>query len=136
MTKKWTIPAIVAVFMVAGGSAVSAADHYTDPVGDAGGSAPDIVACTLSESEDGPLVTISVEFAEEPPLETYTDVVFIDLAADSDPELSDEDNTDYIVGVHAVGLPLLLDSGRICTMPRDSATCTYTSWMSLSRAPR
>lgn len=118
MTSRPSVPAMVAMvamLVLAGGSAAVAAERYEDAVGDATGSAPDIVACTISEPDDGPVVAISVEFASEPPLETdmetYTDVVFIDLASDPDPALTDEENTDYIFGAHAVTLPEYLGSG-------------------------
>jgi len=102
------------------------ATRHEDPVGDATGDAPDIVACTISEPDDGPVVAISVEFASEPPLETdmetYTDVVFIGLVTDPEAtptleaqgEGKDEasaDETDNIFGAHAVTLPEYLESG-------------------------
>jgi hypothetical protein len=123
MSRTWIIPAMVIALALAGGGVVSATEpdegqRIDDPVGDATGTAPDIVACTISEP-DGPLVSIDVEFASEPPIstdmETYTDVIFIDLAVDpeGDMETLEEarDETDFIIGTHAVTLPEALERG-------------------------
>jgi len=126
MSRTWTALAAATLLAAAGGSIVAATESYEDPADDATGDAPDIVTCTISEPDDGPVVAISVEFASEPPLgtdmETYTDVVFIDLVTDPEPtptpkaQGADEDDpnadqTDYIFGAHAVTLPEYLESG-------------------------
>jgi hypothetical protein len=113
-----------AVFVLAGAGPASAAETYQDSVGDATGDAPDIVAVTIEDSGDMPVVGISVEFASEPPLgtdgETWTDVVFIGLVTDPEigpdgrPEsrvaLVDPD-ADYTIGAHGVSLPQYLEAG-------------------------
>lgn len=116
---------VLAVALVlAGAAAASAAETYQDAVGDATGAAPDIVAVTIEDSEDMPVVGISVEFASEPPLgtdeETWTDVVFIGLV--TDPETGPDGQplsrvalvdsvADYTIGAHGVTLPDYLEAG-------------------------
>jgi hypothetical protein len=113
-----------AALLLASAGAASAAETYQDLVGDATGAAPDIVAVTIEDSEDMPVVGISVEFASEPPLgtdeETRTEVVFISLVTDPEtgPDgrplsrvaLVDPD-ADYIIGAHGVTLPQYLEAG-------------------------
>lgn len=131
MFRMWAITAVIAVLALPGSASVCAVENeattlpgdqpsrFEDPVGDAVGAAPDIVAVTVSEPDAGPVVAISVEFASEPPLrtdmETYTDVIFIGLSSDPDAELTvklqSEGETDYVVGTHAVTLPGELESG-------------------------
>jgi hypothetical protein len=115
---------LAAALLLAGAGSAAAAETYQDPVGDATGAAPDIVAVTIEDSEDMPVVGISVEFASEPPLgtdeETWTDVVFISLVTDPEtgPDgqplsrvaLVDPD-ADYTIGAHGVTLPQYLEAG-------------------------
>jgi hypothetical protein len=120
MSRSWIIAAGTMALVLAGSSAVCAAERTEDPPGDVIGDAPDIVAVTFSQPEDEPRVSVSIEFAEDPPLETdmetYTDVVFIHL--DVDPETiqtiqfeTEDDEYDYIIGTHAVQLPIFVESG-------------------------
>jgi hypothetical protein len=113
-----------AALVLTGAGSAAAAERYQDPVGDATGAAPDIVAVTIEDPEDMPVVSVSVEFASEPPLdtdeETWTDAVFISLVADPDtgPDgrplsrvaLVDPD-ADYTIGAHGVTLPQYLEAG-------------------------
>jgi hypothetical protein len=110
--------------VLAGAGSAAAGERYQDLVGDATGAAPDIVAVTIEDSEDMPVVGISVEFASTPPLgtdeETWTDVVFIGLVTDPEtgPDgqplsrvaLVDSD-ADYTIGAHGVTLPQYLETG-------------------------
>ncbi len=119
MRRRWTIPAAAMALVLAGSGTVCATERVEDPVGDAVGEAPDIVAVTFNEPEGEPRVSVSVEFAGDPPLETdpetYTDVVFINL--DCDPVTAQtvafgvEDDVDSIIGAHAVQLPGFVESG-------------------------
>ena len=119
MSRSWIIAAGTMVLVLAGSSAVCATERTADPLGDAIGDAPDIVAVTFDQPADEPRVSVSLEFAEDSPfdsdMETYTDVVFIHL--DVDPELVNtvrfetEDEYDYIIGAHAVQLPIFVESG-------------------------
>jgi len=123
MTRMWTITMIVALFTMLCGAqaaaigtepdtALAMPGRLEDPVGDAVGGAPDIVAVTVSEPDDGPLVAVSVEFASDPPLgtdmEIYTDVVFVDLVCDPEEALTvgleGQSVTDYVFGTHGVTL--------------------------------
>lgn len=115
---------LAAALMLAGATPASAVERYQDPVGDATGAAPDIVTVTIEDSEDIPVVSISVEFASEPPLdtdeETWTDIVFIGLV--TDPETGPDgqpvsrvaivdSDADYTIGAHGVTLPDYLEAG-------------------------
>lgn len=121
MRMPWTAAVGVIALVLGGSGAVGAAERIEDAVRDAVGGAPDIVAVTVSEPDHGPLIAVSVEFADDPPLDTdwenYTDVVFIDLACDPEVALLVEDSnaaddpTDYIFGAAAVQLPEYLESG-------------------------
>ncbi len=123
MSRIATMPAIALALALAAGGVASATEpdegqHVDDPLGDATGTAPDIVACSISEP-DGPTVSISVEFASEPPIttdmETYTDVIFVDLAVDPEGAMATteqaREETDFIIGTHAVTLPEALERG-------------------------
>lgn len=119
MSRSWIIAAGTMALVFAASSAVCAAERTEDPLGDVIGDAPDIVAVTFSQPEDEPRVSVSIEFAEDPPLETdmetFSDVVFIHL--DVDPEAAQtiqfdtEDEYDYIIGTHAVQLPIFVETG-------------------------
>jgi hypothetical protein len=130
MIRIWTITAIIAALTLLGGacalaveaeptsSVANQASRFEDAVGDAGGDAPDIVAVIISEPDEGPVLAISVEFASEPPLrtdmETYTDVVFVDLVCDPEAPLTvevEEHETDYVFGTHGVTLERDAESG-------------------------
>lgn len=123
MSRIRIITAVIAALVLAGSTPATAIGtepdttlatpgRLEDPDGDAVGGAPDIVAVTVSEPEDGPLVAVSVEFASEPPLgtdmATYTDVVFVDLICDPEETLTvgleGQSETDYIFGTHGVTL--------------------------------
>ena len=127
------------------------ATRHEDPVGDATGDAPDIVACTISEPDDGPVIAISVEFASEPPLETdmetYTDVVFIGLV--TDPRLRRPSRPRARARTKPARMRPTTSSvltpspsrstsspARICTSPRAPATCSGMSstWLSMVRS--
>jgi hypothetical protein len=116
--------AMTMALLLALSTAAAGAERHEDAVGDAVGMAPEIVAVTVAETDIPPLVSISVEFASEPPLrtdeETYTDVVMIGLLAD--PEVDSDGQptdrvvlaqfaADYIIGTHGMMLPTELDSG-------------------------
>jgi hypothetical protein len=97
--------------------------RYEDPVGDvAGGMGPDIVAVTVSQP-DPASVSISVEFASEPPL-TYdleadprwADVLSVAIGTGPDGVTADPDGhpvTDFDTGVHGVTLERDLEQGAV-----------------------
>ncbi|MGD8485884.1 MAG: hypothetical protein PVH07_04515, partial [Chloroflexota bacterium] len=105
MSRSWTITAGAIVLALAGSSAVCAAERTEDPLSDAIGDAPDIVAVTFSQPEDGSRVSVSIQFAGDPPLKTdmeiSTDVVFIYLHVDPEAvntiQFETEDEYDYII---------------------------------------
>ena len=120
MRKSWIIGAGTMALLLAGSSTICATERIEDPLGDVVGDAPDIAAVTFSQPEGEPRVSLSIEFAAEPPLETdeetYTDLVWIHL--DVDPETAqtiqfetEDDEFDYIIGTAAVQLPLFLETG-------------------------
>jgi hypothetical protein len=119
MSRSWIIAAGAMALVLAGSSAVCATERTGDPLGDVIGDAPDIVAVTFSQPDDEPRISVSIEFAEDSPfdtdMETYTDVVFIHLAVDPEAvqtvQFETEDEYDYIIGAHAVQLPILVESG-------------------------
>ena len=88
----------VALVLAAGITAV-AAERYEDAVGDMDGDSPDIVAVTVSEPEEGPVIRFEIELAPGRPfgtdMETWTDVVFVTMSAE--PEL-DEPPAVYHIG--------------------------------------
>lgn len=124
MSRTCSTVALVAALALLGAAPASATETFQDPLGEVIGTGPDIVAVTIEDSEDIPVVSISVEFAEEPPLdtdrETWTDVIFIGLVTDPETDadgrplnrvaIADFD-ADYIVGAHGMTLPDYLDSG-------------------------
>lgn len=148
MSRSWSIVAAAMSLALAGSSAVFASERTEDPRGDVIGDAPDIVAVTFSQPEDEPRVSLSIEFAGDPPLETdmetYTDVVFIYLDVDpqavSTIQFDTEDEYDYIIGTHAVQLPIFVGSGgmlyettglgqvheNVVDVEVDGATVTWT----------
>ena len=88
--------------------------RYEDPAGDVpGGAGPDIVAVTVSQPE-GPLVSLSVELASEPPLgydlESWTtDMIWIGL--DTQPVTDIEQGSEYVIGVHGADLQEAAETG-------------------------
>jgi hypothetical protein len=113
-----------ATSLLAGIGPASAAERHDDPVGDARGAAPDIVAVTIEDTADTPVLGISIELASEPPVSTdgatWTDVVFIGLV--TEPELGPDGqavsratladfDADYVIGAHGVTLPQEIDTG-------------------------
>lgn len=122
MRKTWTSLAITLALVLAGISAAGAAERYEDAVGDVVGSAPDIVAVTVSEPEGESTIRFDIEFTNEPPLstgmETWTDVLFLIMSADADVDdrgiLSGEL---YSTGTHGVTLESQLDSGALLNTP-------------------
>jgi len=119
MSRSLSIAAGAMALALVGSSAVCASERTEDPLGDAIGDAPDIVAVTFSQPGDEPRVSVSIEFAEDSPfdsdMETYTDVVFIHLHVDPQAvntiQFDTEDEYDYIIGTHAVQLPFFVESG-------------------------
>ena len=119
MSRSSITAAATMVFVLTGNAAVCAAERTEDRLGDAVGDAPDIVAVTFDQPEGEPRVSVSLEFAEDSPfdtdMETYTDVVFIHLHVDPEAvntvQFETEDEYDYIIGTHAVQLPIFLESG-------------------------
>jgi hypothetical protein len=108
--------------VLVGGTAIGA-ERYEDAVGDALGDAPDIVAVTISEADNGPLFSIAVEFAEERPfgtdMETYTDVMFVGLGAapDVDERGIMDDASTYLTGTHGVTLERDAEQGAHLVTP-------------------
>ena len=100
-----TVVIAVAVMAAAITSATAASEHYSDPVGDAIGAAPDIVAVTVDEPE-GPVLRISVEFSEAPSHgtgEIGSDVPW--LVFDTDPDVSFPELDGYSITVLGLSRP-------------------------------
>lgn len=97
----------------------SEGERSEDPIGDAVGASPDIVAVTVSEPEGAPTLRFDVEFAAEPPFRTDAttpmDVVFISIATDpAEPPtvaLAMGEEVDYAIGTHGATLPDFLETG-------------------------
>jgi hypothetical protein len=123
MRRTWLAVSMTAALVLAAASAAVASERYEDAVGDVIGDAPDIVAVTIDEAENGPLFSISVEFGEERPfgtdMETYTDVIFVGMGAapDVDERGIMDDATTFLTGTHGVTLQREMDHGAHLVTP-------------------
>ena len=123
MSRRWKVSAATAVLVLAITNAAAAEERYEDAVGDVTGDAPDIVAVTIDEADNGPLFSISVEFGEERPfgsdMATYTDVIFIGMGAapDVDERGIMDGATTFLTGTHGVTLQRETDHGAHLVTP-------------------
>jgi hypothetical protein len=103
---------LAAALAVTAPAAVTAgAERYLDEIGDATGDAPDVVAVTIDEPE-GPLLSISIELATEPPLsadEDHTDGLWVVL--DTDPEVTMPELDGFTIGTLGATLSEDLERG-------------------------
>ncbi len=125
MRRAWILPAVTAALMATGGVALgSEPQRYEDAVGDATGDSPDIVAVTVSEPDEGPLIRFAIELTPERPfgtdLETWTDTVFIIMS--SEPTTDDRGiltGDHYTTGTHGVTLAMQEQTGAFLVTEAD-----------------
>lgn len=121
MRARWVAAVVTASLFGASGSAAAAAERFEDPLGDATGDSPDVTAVVVSERENSPSFSIGVELAEGREFgtdgETWSDVVFLLMSADSDLDERDILTAEFHTGVHGVTLPMMLSAGAMLDTP-------------------
>ena len=127
MRKRWMRVALATLLVLAGGSTAAATERFDDAVGDVVGDAPDIVAVTVSEPDEGSLIRFEIEFTRERPfgtdMDTWTDGIFV-LMADQ-PALDERGilaEGHYLTGTHGITLPMQEQTGAFLLTPTDMYT--------------
>ena len=114
--------AVASVLAIASPAFGAGPERYEDTIGDADGDAPDIVAVSVSQPEDGSTIRFEVELAPQRPfgsdMETWTDVLFI--AMSGVPEVDDRgilSGDDYVTGTHGATIAMQEQTGAMLVTP-------------------